>query len=318
MSEQPLDKIQENLRRLAAIADHDGVAYGRLRILENASSWYELQVAQKLGGYEALADTFKCFFLETFELSNSLGLTLTARVSEFYTWFVPRLVVHFDKLCAADVIARRGYPMAGYEILRNSLDAVILTSAALQQFVPWLRLDGLEPQTTKPFDMKAIKKLKKKTEQQVNERMIGGTSGLTPSTIEVLKNWNDQFDVEVHDARLSHTRYMRWMTGREVLSIGPRFVTDDPRLPSCDVQFANYMNRFLEIAWMAHRLLPMLQTRSVRFGEHWRARWSALDAIFNSFVFVLTAELGKPIGGAMVELVTVKFPFSVESRFPND
>jgi hypothetical protein len=108
---------------------------------------------------------------------------------------------------------------------------------------------------------------------------------------------------------------MGWMKGQELLTIGPRFVINEPRSPDGDGQFAMYMNRFLEVAWMTHRLLPMLQTARVHFPEPWQQRWSTLDDIFQSFVFSLTANLGKPIGGAIVELVTVKFPFSEKSSF---
>jgi hypothetical protein len=192
MAEQRKHTIQENLERLAAISDHQGAAYGRLRAIKRASSLYERQVSEKLGGYEALADTFKCFLLETFEVSNRLGLTLTACVSEFYTWFVPRLVGHFDKLCAAENAARGGYPLAGYEIVRNSFDGIILTSAALQHLEHWLRLTGLDPDTTtKPLDMKSVKKLKKAAEQKVQDKMTGPNSGLTATTIEQLKKWGD-------------------------------------------------------------------------------------------------------------------------------
>jgi hypothetical protein len=41
-----------------------------------------------------------------------------------------------------------------------------------------------------------------------------------------------------------------------------------------------------------------------------------LDDIFQTFVFSLTASLGKAFGGAIVELVIKKFPFNEDSCFP--
>ncbi|HEX9642182.1 MAG TPA: hypothetical protein VGB13_12830 [Candidatus Krumholzibacteria bacterium] len=140
-------------------------------------------------------------------------------------------------------------------------------------------------------------------------QMTRQNSGLTPATIEQLAQWDRQFDAEVHDARLSRARFIGWGTGRELLPVGPRFQSDDH-------QFPNYMNRFLEVAWMTHRLLPLLQTHEVRFSSDWQQTWRDLDDVFREFVLALTRNLGKNIGAAVVELVDRKFPFDVQAFFP--
>ena len=142
----------EKLHRLQRASGYGGVRYGRLRRLTAASEAYDAAVREALGGYEALADSFKCFWLETIETSCNLGLTATACISQFYTWFVPRLVVHFDSLCAAETTAPSGYPYPAFTILRNTLDGVLLTSAALQGVEHWLRIDGLDPEDSGPVD----------------------------------------------------------------------------------------------------------------------------------------------------------------------
>jgi hypothetical protein len=41
-----------------------------------------------------------------------------------------------------------------------------------------------------------------------------------------------------------------------------------------------------------------------------------LDESFKVMVYSLTEQSGKAIGGAIVELVTIKFPFNENTAFP--
>ena len=77
------------------------------------------------------------------------------------------------------------------------------------------------------------------------------------------------------------------------------------------------MNRWVEVAWMAHRLFPTLQLPATLFTEEWRSKWKVLDESFVAIVQALSTELNKKIGDAMVDFVTTKFPFTAVSVCPS-
>ena len=302
--------IEANLATMSRVADHDGVPYGRLRRLVLASELYSDAVGRELPGYQALADSFSCHVLETIETTRRLGLTATPSVSEAYTWFVPRILVHFESLCAAETTARSGYPYPAFTILRNTFDGVLLTSAAVQRVEHWLRIDGLDPKASGSLDVEVARKMKIAVERKIFEQMTGAESGLPLDTVESLARLNKNFDAEVHDARLSKTRYVKWSAGREGLMVGPHFDINDH-------QFPNYMNRFLEIAWMVHRLLPLLQTSASQLPPEWKTKWRDLDGVFRDFVVSVVGRSGRRIGAAVAQFVELRFPFHEEECFPD-
>jgi len=99
---------------------------------------------------------------------------------------------------------------------------------------------------------------------------------------------------------------MDWMKGKAPLAAIPTFE---------ESAFAVFMNRFCEVGWMLHRLLPAIQPHDKKLPATWAKKWPIVDESFEQMVCSLTARLGKPIGGALVEFVKAKFPFSASSSF---
>lgn len=261
--------------------------------------------------YNSTRDTlrcraFKCFFLETVELLNLECLPkIKNPLSEFYALFVPRLAHNFLSLCGAERVAIRGYPYHGYTLLRNIFDNLVLTSAALQKITDFYSIEGIDPK--KAFDPNTVKKLAKQTEFAVRRQMTGDQSGLSEKTLHELAKWDALFDFETHGARLSLTQAMDWIKGKAPLAILPRFD---------EMPFAMFMNRFSEVGWMAHRLIPLVQLQDVPFPDAWKEKWWLIDESFELSVDSLTKQLGKDIGVAIVEFVKAKFPFDSGSPFP--
>jgi len=77
-----------------------------------------------------------------------------------------------------------------------------------------------------------------------------------------------------------------------------------------------FMNRFCEVGWMLHRIVPMLQPPDAALSAAWVDKWQILDESFEQAVHSLTEQCGKAIGAAIVELVKSKFPFAGKSVFP--
>ncbi|CAG9932497.1 hypothetical protein [Candidatus Nitrotoga arctica] len=296
---------EEFVKRLDAISKSDGVPYGRAHLLFDEEQKHQQAILQ-YKSYLALSDAFKCFFLETVELINTVCRPkVTAPLSEFYAIFVPRLAHSFQSLCGAERVAICGYPYHAYTLLRNTFDNLVLTSAALQKVTNFYSIEGVTPGM--PLDIVAMKKLRKGTEFKVRRKMTGSESGLTQETRDELSKWDDLFDFEVHGARLSLAGAQGWMKGLEPLPVLPRFE---------EMQFAMFLNRYCEVSWMVHRLTPAIQPPGVPLPEAWMKKWRVLDDSFEITVHSLTQQLGKKIGAAIVELVKTKFPFNEQSAFP--
>jgi hypothetical protein len=292
-------------QRLRDISKYQGIVYGRVFELMDAETEYGTQCVQ-FKGYLALSDAFKSLGIETLgELLNEIRPLVKKPLSDSYAIFLPRLVHSFQTMCGAERVALRGYPLHGYTLLRNTFDNLVLTSAALQKHTDFYSIEGLEP--GKPFDPNTFGTLRKKTEWKVREVMTGAKSGLSQKTIDKLRKWDALFDYETHGARLSLATAMGWMKGIEPLAVLPAFHKDN---------FALFMNRYCEVAWMAHRLVPAVQPPEVPFSSDWKKRWGIIDESFELLVHSLTAELGKDIGQVMVDLVKTKFPFTADAVFP--
>lgn len=296
---------EDFVKRLDTISESDGVPYGRAHLLFDEEQKHREAILQ-YKGYLALSDAFKCFFLETVELINTeCRPKVLVPLSEFYPIFVPRLTHSFQSLCGSERVAICGYPYHAYTLLRNTFDNLLLTSASLQKITDFYSVEGIE--LGKPLDVGAVKKLRKDTEFEVRRKMTGSQSGLTQQTLDELAKWDALFDLEVHGARLSLAATQGWMKGTEPLPVLPRFE---------EMQFAMFVNRYCEVGWMTHRLIPALQPPGVPLPNAWKDKWRVLDDSFEIIVNSLTQQLGKRIGATIVELVKEKFPFNEQFEFP--
>lgn len=297
--------IADFQKRLDAISELDGVPYKRAYLLFDEEEKHKRATLQ-YKGYLTLSDAFKCFFLETVELINTYTRPqIKDPLSEFYPIFIPRLTHSFKSLCGAERLAISGYPNNAYTLLRNIFDDTIMTSASLQKFTDFYSVEGVVP--GKQVDIKSVKKLRKDTEYQMRELMTGNKSGLTTETLNELSKWDALFDFEVHGGRLSLAAAQDWMKGKDTLPVLPKFD---------EMQYAMFMNRFCEVGWMVHRLIPAIQPPNILFSESWAHKWLVLDDSFRITVNSLTAQLGKKIGISIVELVEKKFPFNPKNTFP--
>ena len=173
---------EDFVKRLEAISNHDGMAYGRaLRVFDSEAAHAE--AVHQYKGYLALSHAFKCFFLETVELVNTeCRPKVKGPLSEHYALFVPRLSHSFQTLCGSERVAIDGYPYHGYTLLRNSFDILVLVSAALQKLSDFYAIEGIAP--GQPFDPDQSRKLRKKTEWGIRDLMTGANSGLSKSTLD--------------------------------------------------------------------------------------------------------------------------------------
>jgi len=298
-------KPEDFAKRLNDISDYDGIPYGRVHLLIEEEEKHA-QATSQYKGYLALSNSFKCFVLETIELLNTECFTkIITPMSEPYAVFIPRFSHSFLSLCGSEKAAINGYPYQGYTQLRNVFDNLVLVSAVLQKITDFYSIEGVEP--GKPIDPSSMKKLRKATEYEVRKKMTGNKSGLSQQTIDELSKLDALFDYETHGARLSFTQAKNWMKGLASLPILPKFDQS---------AFAMFINRFCEVAWMIHRLLPNVQPYITPLHSGWQEKWRIIDDSFERTVGALSSEGGKKIGAAFVEFIKAKFPYNENSYFP--
>lgn len=299
------DKIKNDLEH---IASNNGVKWGRLLEYWQAEQEHLCMVRKYNSGSLLLSRALQSLFLESVELINIMS-------KETQTWpllnnyksnFLPSLLNIFQQLFATELLMTYGYPLPAYAMLRNICDHLILISAVMQGVTNFSLLSGYTPNST-PIDS-ASKNKRKDAERLAFKKMIGTESNLTEETIIKLKYWGDFFDLEVHSARLSYSSAISWIQGSE------------PYLPVCPLynesSVAMYTNRFSEIAWMAHRLLPLLQHSAIVFPETWKEKWRKLDNIFMMQVQHFSEQQKISVGLAVIELVSKKFDYNETSCYP--
>jgi hypothetical protein len=299
---------EEFQERLDAAFIHDGRNYGRVHSIFEAEETFS-HTALKFSGHIALSDGFKACFLEAVELLNThCGPLVKAQLSEFYLLFLPRVTSAFHTLCAAERAALKGYPRPAFTILRNVFDDCVLTSAALQKITDFYKIEGIDPTNIgRAIDPVAVKKARKKNEFDVRKLMTGSDSGLGTDTTDALEKIDALYDFEVHGSRLSLTHAVDYMKGKGPLPVLPTFTERD---------FALFMNRYNEVAWSLHRLVPAMQPPDAPMPKDWADRWTVVDESFDIVVRSLTEQLGKKVGDAYADFIKVKFPFAVKSTFP--
>jgi hypothetical protein len=301
---------EDYVKRLESVVASS--ASDRLDLLASEEHNYFVAARDALKGLGALADAFNSLFLETVERLNSESRPkVKQQLSDHYPLFVPRLVTAFRVLRAAENTAFDGYPLQGYTLLRNVFDDNVLTAAALQQITTFYAIEGVDPKAKvdpkTPIDASAILGARRRTEFAVTRVMVGADSGLSAVAREDLAKLNRLFDFETHGARLSLTHAMNWMQGRGGLEVTPKFDENG---------FAIFANRYCEIAWMTHRLLPQIQPPDAMFAGDWGDKWAILDDSFKMIVESLSTSLGKTVGSSFVEFIETKFPFNQARAFP--
>lgn len=297
------------LEVLKSISTKDGVDFF------NAHTVYKCQASHRssissLNGYLIYADALKCFFLDTLSIVN-VWLE-NNKFSLEYHLFLTTISGNFRTLCASENATANGYPHEAFSLLRNVFESTIQLSAALQKHVSFqdvsgLNYDGTVGSKNKHEILNKIRKNKLAIDHKVNDFMFGKTSGLTTSQQEILKDWDDMFDFEIHGSRFSNAKNIfRSVNGYPSGSL-PHFEKKHVGL---------FINRYLMISWLSARLLPCFQTGQNSFSSLWKNNYHVLDQCLHHYSKKLKDEENQDIGHVISEFLDKKFPFDENSTFP--
>jgi hypothetical protein len=150
-------------------------------------------------------------------------------------------------------------------------------------------------------------KMRQKVESKIKSKIMGKRSNLSAESQVQLEKWDRMFNLEVHRSLFSWARAgQRLIVDRDLgFELGPR--TDD-------LADAMFLNRSMELNWIALRLLPYMRRRETLKTDAWTARWKLLDESFR-FMFEGFNALGKKIAPAYLEMLQAKLNFDTTTYF---
>jgi hypothetical protein len=312
MASQKDEQIRQWQNNLLATFSEDGAPGGPL-LASTVSAERKAggDFMDKFYGHRVLTDSFMQFFGETLRLqwayNNSKGWPQNS------PHYAPCLVMYltvYRTIRASEVLSANGYVLPAYAVQRTIKDQLMILGAAANGFAHfndlfgWSGIEGKD--WTETQKAQAIKN-RQKIESKVREKTIGKKSGLMTESQTALEKWDRLFNWEVHRAHFSYMRALgRLCVDRDlVFRLGP---SQD------DLAAAMFLNRSMELNWIALRLLPYVRRPETPASEDWNAKWRLLDDSFK-FMFDGFSELGKKIAPAYYEMLQEKFEFDPETYF---
>jgi hypothetical protein len=234
---------------------------------------------------------------------------LAANVPFYAACLIMYLIV-YRSIRSSEVLSANGYSLAAYAVQRGVKDQLMVLSAAANGFMHFDELSGWKGLGGGDWteEQKAVViKQRQKSESKIKQRIMGKKSGLSAETQQQLDNWDRLFNWEVHRALFSQARAaQRLLVERDLaFSLGPS--------PD-DLAASMFLNRSMELNWIALRLLPYMRRPETPDSDSWTAKWNLLEESFH-FMFDGFNRLGKKIAPAYYEMLEAKFKFGPMTYF---
>jgi hypothetical protein len=269
----------------------------------------------KFHGHRVLTDSFLEFFGETLHnqwgLNNQIGWPQN---QPNYSVCLLMYVTVFRTIRASEILSENGYLMQAYAMQRGIKEQLFVLCGVANKMEKFGALfawrDVPLPEDRSRWDNKERLRIvaqRRKVEALLRDKIMGANSGLSKETQQELLRWEGLFNWEVHRSLLSFFLSTKMlMDGRyKRFELGP--VQDD----NADAMF---MNRSMELNWMALRLIPLMRRADTPLNVDWTNKWTLLEESFE-FMFKGFAELGKKIAPAFREMLDNKFKFEVARHY---
>jgi hypothetical protein len=298
--------------KLLAAFSQNGTPGGRF--LANAIAEEQKTGAEfmdKYYGHRVLTDSFMEFFGEA--LHSQWAYNNSKGWPQNLPHYGPGLILYltvYRSIRSSEVLSANGYVLAAYAVQRTIKDQLMVLGAAANGFADFSELFGWKEIQGKDWteaQKVQLIKSRQKFESKIREKIMGKRSELPVETQAELARWDHLFNWEVHRSLFSYTRAaQRLFVDRDLsFKLGPS--------PD-DLAAAMFLNRSMELNWIALRLLPYMRRPDTPPSEDWNAKWSLLDESFK-FMFDGFNELGKKIAPAYYEMLQAKFKFDPGTYF---
>jgi hypothetical protein len=263
----------------------------------------------KYVGHRYLSDASQGFFFDTLRHVTEEMVSSVSKIKPNFALIFVDLIMIFRRIRAASELSTKGYTGASLILLRDVKDRCMHFSALFQNIVAYDGLMGISDSDPAKATSEELDNLRRRrrvaTEKAISDQFLGAKSGMSIEDQKELGVWSALFDRETHGSFLSSSRAsLDWLRDGKPLtlvSIGDEMAD------------ALYMNRFCEVCWMYHRLMPALQSGQTQLNGKWAEHWCILDTSFWQMQKGL-AELGKPIGDSFIRFIDAKFPFDPNFR----
>jgi hypothetical protein len=266
---------------------------------------------EKWHGHRVLTDSFMEFFGRTLHsqwaYNNSKGWPQN---SPHYASCVILYLTVYRSIRSSEVLSANGYVLPAYGVQRTIKDQLLALGAAANGFAHFDELFGWKGMGGKDWTdaQKAqVIKNRQKIDSKIKAKLMGNKSLLTQESQTELEKWDRLFNWEVHRSLFSYSRAAQRLFIDKDLSftLGPS--------PD-DLAASMFLNRSMELNWIALRLLPYLRRPETPPSDDWDANWNLLDESFK-FMFDGFNELGKKIAPAYYEMLQAKFKFGPDTHF---
>jgi hypothetical protein len=295
--------------RLREYFTHNKILGGNMLPLFDEESRIGNGFWQEFRGHGDLCESSQSFALETLRLITSETILAGNQLNDSYQHVFVDFLMLFRRLRASNILSLNGYFGPGYSLLRDIADKSIQLSALGQDLVTYKDLMGIRDDDNPNGDRTELtnrfRRQRKNVDRSLAEQFYERKSGLGIEDEWELARWRDLFDRETHGSYLSaSTAMLEWVQGNAPLTVVDNAVTSK----------SMFMNRYTEVAWLVHRLLPTIQIGNDGFGPTWAKRWFILDESFWQMETGL-AEINKKIADTFIRFIDIKFPFDPNVRF---
>jgi hypothetical protein len=302
--------------KLKATFAHGGVVGGKfLQSAKDTEARVGRAFCDKFLGHRILTDSLLEFFGETLHsqwaLNNRIGWPQN---QPHYSMCLMMFLTVFRTIRASEVLSENGYALQAYAMQRGIKEQLFVLCGVANQMEQFGALFGWKdmPQVKdgEGWDYEARRRTaaqRRKGEAIIREKIMRSNSDLSKEVQAELLRWEDLFNWEVHRALLSFFLASKALTDDRYkqFELGP--VQDD-------MADAMFMNRSMELNWMALRLIPFMRRADTPVNEDWSNKWKLLDESFE-FMFKGFVELGKKIAPAFREMLEKKFKFGVGTHY---
>jgi hypothetical protein len=266
---------------------------------------------EKWYGHRVLTDSFVEFFGETLHdqwtFNNAKGWPQNV---PFYAPCLIMYLIVYRSIRSSEVLSANGYSLGAYAVQRGIKDQLMILGAAANGFAHFDELSGCKGlgagNWTEEQKAQVIKQ-RQKSESKIKQGIMGKKSGLSAEAQKELENWDRLFNWEVHRALFSQTRAaQKLLLDRDTaFSLGP---------PPDNLAASMFLNRSMELNWVALRLLPYMRRPETPDTDVWTSKWNLLEESFH-FMFDGFNALGKKIAPAYYEMLEAKFKFGPMTYF---
>ncbi|MBT3231386.1 MAG: hypothetical protein HN356_01085 [Calditrichaeota bacterium] len=287
-----------------AFSDEEHIIGRSVLTMREIDKNIELRIVEKYQGYDQTIHAFIEYWYQTL---SGFQESVPAEDDQHLLLYLSVLAPSFGRFRQSWEVFLTGHYFDAISMLRSVYQTVLIIAADQDSNFDFLgQEDNIGQnvgQATEEKRSKIIHKGFVSLEKEASRLIVGNKSDLKQVTIQNLEYFLRIIHKTVHPLNPHISSNLRVAFNRK-LSLFPE--PDDDQL-------SQYLNISNFIGWMTLRVLSLFNRHQQLFNDDWMRRTKALDEAFETLVEGF-AELEKPIGEAIIELIDKKFSFNNSTK----